>query len=133
MRLDEVLDELWVCLETVAGLNVADDGPGVHARPPAPATELPAVTYGAYGAGLDKVTLGLLVAFGQPNNAQTFRDALEFASTSGPRSIPAALLAYEWTTCHTVRCDNAEPVLDTINGHPMVAYQFIITITGAAA
>jgi hypothetical protein len=133
MNLADVMDELWEVLEDVPGLNVPDDGAGVHASPPAPFVELPEIVYGDAGAGLDRIAdLGLTVVFGPANNTQTYRRALEYASTTGMRSIPAALLAHEWTSCHTLRPGRAEPAtVDVRGGNPALAYIFHIDITGA--
>lgn len=130
MRLDDFSDELFEVLGDVPGLNVPQ--PGDIATPPTPYIELPEVTYGQHGAGLNGVTLTMLVAFGQPNNPEVFRDALEYASDEGTRSIPAALLAHQWTTVHTVRAESVRPVLDTVQGHLQLAYEFTLQITGAA-
>jgi len=133
MNLADVLDEIWVVLEDVPGLHVPDDGPGVHASAPAPFVELPEVSYGDLGAGLDRIEdLGLTVVFGPANNAQTFRTALEFASTSGARSIPAALLGHQWASCHTLVPRRAEPtIVEPRGSNPQLAYVFHLDITGA--
>lgn len=133
MRLDDLLDELWTVLEGVPGLNVADDGPGVHAPGPAPYVELPEVVYGEYGPGLDRISdLGLTVVFGPANNRATFRSALEYASTSGARSIPAVLYAHTWVHAHTVRVSRAEPTtVETRGSNTQLAYVFHLDISGA--
>lgn len=133
MNLADVLDELWVVLEGIPGLNVPDDGPGVSGAPPTPFVELPDVTYGEYGPGLDRITdLGLTVVFGPANNRQTYRAALEAASTSGARSIPAVLRAHNWEACHTMRVARAEPTeVDLRGANTALAYVFHLDITGA--
>lgn len=133
MNLADLLDEIWEVLEDVPGLNVPDDGPGVRTVPPAPYLELPDVTYGEYGNGLDRIPdFGLTVVFGPAGNAAVFRTALEAASTTGTRSIPAALRAHDWTTCHTLRVGNAEPATVNERGaNPAVAYVFHLDISGA--
>ena len=134
MNLADVLDELWVVLgEDVPGIHVTGEGPGVHAGPPSPYVELPDVVYGDLGAGLDRIAdLALTIVFGPANNVNVYRMALEYASTSGPKSIPAALLAHEWVACHTLRPGRAEPA--TVEGrgsNPQLAYIFHLDITGA--
>lgn len=133
MNLADFLDEVWAVLEDIPGLNVPDDGPGVSGAPPTPYVELPDVTYGDYGPGLDRIPdLGLTVVFGPANNRQTYRAALEAASTSGTRSIPAALRAHTWTTAHTVRVARAEPTEIELRGaNTALAYVFHLDITGA--
>jgi hypothetical protein len=134
MNLADLLDEIFAVLEDVPGLHVPTDGPGVQSGGlPAPHVELPEVNYGEYGAGLDRISdLGLVIAFGPANNVQTFRDALEGASTSGARSIPAALLAHQWEACHTVRVARAEPdIVEPRGGNPLLAYVFHLDISGA--
>ena len=130
MNLPDVLDEIFGVLEDVPGLNVPST-PGVLAKMPSPSVELPAVVYGDQGPGLDRITdLVLMIVFGQPNNAQVFRSALEYASTSGARSIRAALQGHSWSSCSTFYVRSAEPIVDTFNGHPGLAYAFHIDITG---
>jgi hypothetical protein len=134
MNLADFLDEIFLVLEDVPGLHVPDDGPGVYSGGyPAPHVELPEVSFGEYGAGLDRIPdLGLVIAFGPVNNPQVFRAALEHASTSGARSIPAALLAHEWESCHTVRVARAEPdIVEPRGGNPLLAYVFHLDISGA--
>ena len=131
MRLDELMDELFTVLEDVPGLNTVEAGV-TRVSPPAPYIDLPNITYGSMGPGLDRIPdLELVVYFGQPTERGVFRDALEYASTSGPRSIPAALAAHEWTTCHTLRVGSAERTVDNVNGHPALGYVFHLDITGA--
>lgn len=130
MNLPDLLDEIFGVLEDVPGLNVPET-PGVQARMPSPSVELPEVVYGEHGPGLDRISdLVLMIIFGQPNNAQVFRSALEYASTSGARSIRAALQAHAWEACSTLYVARAEPIVDTFNGHPGLAYAFHIQITG---
>lgn len=133
MNLADVLGEIWGVLEDVPGLNVPDDGPGARGGVPAPYLELPEVVYGDLGAGLDRISdLSLTIVFGPANNAQVFRTALEHASTSGARSIPAALLGHDWTSCDTLRPARAEPDMITDRGgNPAIAYTFHLDITGA--
>lgn len=131
MRLDDFLDELWSVLGDVPGLNV--DAAGAIGSAPAPYAELPEITYGQHGHGLNGVRLRLVVWFGQPNNTEVYADALEYASDEGTRSIPAALSAHTWTTVHTCRAASATPVVDTINNHPALAYEFLLDVTGAPA
>ena len=133
MNLADFLDEVWGVLAAVPGLNVPSDGPGVHSGPPAPFVELPDVTYGEYGPGLDRIPdLGVTVVFGPANNAETFRLALEHASTRGVRSIPAVLAAHKWTSCHTVRVGRAEPTTVEIRErNTALAYVFHLDISGA--
>lgn len=132
MNLAALADELFAVLEGVPGLNVPTPGVG-NVSPPAPYVELPEVVYGEHGAGLDGISdLGLTVFFGPANNPRVFRDALTYASTTGDRSIPAALLAHRWTSCHTLRPGRAEPVIDTAAGsNPMLGYTFHLEITGS--
>lgn len=135
MNLADVLDEIWTVLAGVPELHVPDDGPGVSGGGvPAPYLELPDVVYGALGQGLDRIEdLGLTVVFGPATSASVFRAALEHASPSGDKSIPAALLAHEWVSCHTLRPGRAEPVTVEPRGqHAQIAYVFHIDITGAS-
>lgn len=133
MNLVTFFDEVWTVLGAVDGLNVPSDGPGVRTVPPAPYLELPAVTYGEYGPGLDRIPdLGLTVVFGPAGNAEVFGAALAAASTSGAASIPAALRAHTWTSVHTLRVGMAEPETVTDRGgNPAVAYTFHLDISGA--
>lgn len=134
MRLDLLLDELFDVLDAAdIGLHVPTDGAGVLASPPSPYVELPDVTYGSGGPGLDRIPdLGLTVVFGPASNADVFRTALQYASTSGPLSITAALHAHTWVQCGTLRVGNAEPIEATMMGaNPALAYTFHIDITGA--
>ena len=134
MILPDLLDEIWGVLEGIPGLNVSDDGPGSGSgATPAPALELPDITYGQYGPGLDSIPeLGLVVVFGPANNERVYREALEAASTSGARSVPAALAAHDWTSCHTLRVARAEPMtIERRAGSLALAYTFVLEITGA--
>jgi hypothetical protein len=132
MILPDVLDELWGVLEDIPGLNVPDDGPGVRSGPPSPHVELPEIIYGDAGAGLDRIPdLGLTIVFGPANNPLVYRSALEYVSTTGPRSIPAALLAHEWESCSTLRPGRAEPAaVEQQGGNTQIAYILHIDITG---
>jgi hypothetical protein len=131
MNLPDVIDELFTVLDTVPGVQVP--GPGTHATPPAPYVELPDVTYGSGGPGLDRITdLVLTLVVGTANNELVFRQALEFASTSGPRSIRAALMAHDWQSCSTLFVTRAEPAEVEARGNTVsLAYNFHIDITGA--
>lgn len=134
MNLADLLDEVWAVLEDVPGLHVSDDGPGVGAGGyPAPYIELPEIKYGDLGPGLDRIEdLGLTIAFGPATNASVFRSALEYASTSGARSITAALLAHHWVACHTLVPRWAEPTtLEPRGANPLLGYVFHLDITGA--
>ncbi len=75
-----LMDEIFEVLATAGiGLNVPgeSDRGGVRAGPPAPYVELPEVTYGEPGPGLDRIKdLGLTVIFGPANNVKVFRTAL---------------------------------------------------------
>lgn len=133
MRLDDLLDEIFVALEAAGiGLNVPDDKGGTRAGPPSPYVELPEITYASGGPGLDRIEdLALTVVFGPANNAAVFHQALEYASTTGPKSIRAALHAHEWTACGTLFVLRAEPNYDTVQGgNPALAYTFHIDVTG---
>jgi hypothetical protein len=133
VNLADVLDEIWGVLEDIPGLNVPDDGPGIDAGPPSPYLELPEVVYGAAGPGLDRIEdLGLTVVFGPANNTLVFRAALEAASTTGPRSIQAALMAHAWSSVHTLYVKSAEPTTVNPRGaNTQLAYVFHLDITGA--
>jgi hypothetical protein len=134
MNLALLFDEIFTVLDAAAiGLNVPTDGHGVRGGPPAPYVELPMITYGEGGPGLDRITdCGLLVVFGPANNPIVFRLALEYASTTGTNSIKAALEAHHWTHCGTLFVRSAEPTMETVTGNnPAIAYTFHIDVTGA--
>lgn len=127
-----LMDEIFTVLGAAnIGLNVPDDRGGVRGGPPSPYVELPEVTYGEPGPGLDRITdLGITVVFGPANNVKVFRTALAYASPSGTQSIPAALRAHSWTAAGTVYVKSAEPTLETIAGaNPAIAYTFHLDIT----
>lgn len=129
MNLSDLMDEVFAVLSGVDGLN--DSGPGVvRLTPPAPFAELPDITYGAHGNGLDALALEVAVYFGQPTERGVFARALEYASTSGAKSIPAALRAHPWTACDTLFCRRADRTIDVVTGHPMLGYVFTLDITG---
>lgn len=134
MNLPDLFDELFEVLDAAAiGLHVPTEKGGSRGRPPAPYVELPEITYGAAGPGLDRITdLGLTVVFGPANNPTVFRTALEYASTTGPKSVPAALMAHAWVSCHTLFVRSAEPSIESLQGgNPSIGYTFHIDITGA--
>lgn len=129
-----LMDEIFEVLATAGiGLNVPgeSDRGGVRAGPPAPYVELPEVTYGEPGPGLDRIKdLGLTVIFGPANNVKVFRTALAYASPAGVQSIPAALLAHEWVAAGTVWVTTAEPSIENVQGaNPSIAYTFHLDIT----
>lgn len=133
MNLPDLMDEIFAVLDAAdIGLNVPGDGPGVRGSVPAPYVELPEITYGEPGPGLDRISeLGVTVVFGPANNATVFRTALDYASPSGAHSIRAALEAHTWTSCGTVYVRRAEPSLETVaGGNPAIAYTFHLDITG---
>lgn len=134
MILTDLLDEIWGVLEDIPGLNVSDDGPGSGSGAmPAPHLELPEITYGQYGPGLDSIPdLALIVVFGPANSERVYREALEAASTTGARSIPLALAGHDWTACHTLRVAMAIPTtIEQRGGNLALAYEFHLHITGA--
>jgi hypothetical protein len=134
MILPDLLDEIFEVLDAAdIGLHVPGDGPGVHGSVPAPYMELPDVTYGAGGPGLDRIEdLGLTIVFGPANNSHVFRTALAYASTTGALSITAAFRAHHWTSCGTLRVGRAEPTIESLLGaNPALAYTFHLDITGA--
>lgn len=133
MDLSAFFDEVFSVLDAAAiGLNIPGEGGGVRAGVPAPFVELPMITYGEPGPGLDRLTdLGITVVFGPANNAEVFRLALRYASPGGALSIPAALRAATWTTVGTVFVKNAEPTTEIVQGAgPSIAYTFHLDITG---
>lgn len=133
MRLDLIFDEIFSVLSGAGiGLNVPADGPGVRGGIPAPYLELPEITYGEAGRGMDRLTdVGLVILVGRANNADSYRDALEYASSGGPKSVKILLEAHTWTTCGTVFVRSGEPSIETEQGgNPLLAYTFHIDITG---
>ncbi len=134
MRLDLVVEEVYGVFATVDGINVAPDGAGVLATPPAPYVELPELVFGEYGAGLDRLTMMVTVVFGPANNTQTFTKALQYASSSGPLSIRAALRAHSWSTCSTLFVRRAEPTItESRASNPELGYTFHLDISGRPA
>lgn len=131
MILSNVLDEILAVLAAVPGMRPARAG--VETGPPSPFVELPEITYGEGGPGLDRIPdLGLTVSFGQANNTKTFKSALDYASTTGAKSIPAALKAHTWVACYTLFVARAEPtIVDPRGAGPLIAYVFHLDITGA--
>lgn len=133
INLADLMDELFGVLDAAnIGLHVPAEGSGVRARPPAPYIELPEVTYGEPGPGLDRITdIGITVIFGPANNPEVFRTALGYASPAGATSIPAALRAHTWAECGTLFVRSAEPSIETVQGNnPAIAYTFHLDITG---
>lgn len=133
MNLANVMDEIWTVLGTVPGLRVPTGVLGVGTGAPSPYLELPEITYGEGGPGLDRIEdLGLEVLFGPISNDKVFRLALEHASTSGSKSIPAKLAAHAWVACYTLRVGSAEPTIREPRGQTaQLAYVFHLDITGA--
>lgn len=128
-----MLDELFGVLDAAdIGLNVPGDGPGVRGGLPAPYVELPEITYGESGPGLDRLTdLSLMIIFGPADNANVFELALQHASSGGPKSIKVLLEQHAWTTCGTFFVKSAEPSIETERGNnPALAYTFHIDVTG---
>jgi hypothetical protein len=133
VRLDLFFDELFTVLDAAdIGLTVPNDGPGVRATPPAPYVMLPAIDYQSPGPGLHAVEdLVVTVVFGPANNAEVFRTALRYASTSGDRSLWAAIRGHTWTNVGTLFIRRAEPNIDTVrDSNPQIAYDFHMHITG---
>lgn len=134
MNLPDLFDEMFTVLDAASiGLTVPDDRGGVRGRPPSPYIDLPEIVYGSGGPGLDRIPdLGLMVVFGPANNVVTFKTALAYASTTGPKSIKAALEAHTWEHADTLYVVRAEPVMETLQGsNPQIAYTFHIDVTGA--
>jgi hypothetical protein len=129
VNLSDLLDEVFDVLAGVPGLTAPGAGT-VRITPPAPYAELPEVTYGAHGNGLDALALEIAVYFGQPTERGVFSTALEYASTSGAKSIPAALEAHSWAACDTLYVRSAAPAVDNVSGHPLLGYVFTLDITG---
>lgn len=133
MRLDVVFEEIFATLDAAdIGLNVPSDGPGVRGGLPAPYAELPEITYGDGGRGLDRIEdLGLMIVFGPATNAATFKLALQHASSGGPKSVEVILQSHVWVSCGTLFVRRAVPSLETERGgNPALAYTFHIDITG---
>lgn len=137
MNLEALLDEIFEVLAAAdIDLTIPDDeAVGVRSAPPAPYVELPDITYGDAGAGLDRIPdLAIIVVFGQANNPQVFRTALRYASTTGAQSIRAALMAHAWTSCSTLYVRQAEATFETRRGeNPACAYTFHLDITGRSS
>ncbi len=138
MILVDLMDEIFDVLRDDAGLElnvpgaIAGDGPGNIAATPAPFVELPEIVYGAGGHGLDRIEdFGLTIVFGPANNHTVFKRALEAASTTGAKSVWAALTNHQWVSCDTLYVLRAEPLIDTVRGAPAVVYTFHLDITGA--
>jgi hypothetical protein len=133
MILPDLFDEIFAVLDAAdIGLHVPTDGAGVRGGVPAPYAELPDITYAAGGPGNHRIEdLGLMIVFGPANNAEVFRLALEHASTTGAKSIPALLAAHTWVACGTMFVARAEPSVETVQGaNPALAYTFHLQITG---
>lgn len=133
MDLVAFFDEVFTALDAAdIGLIVPSDKGGTRAGPPSPYVELPEITYGEPGPGLDRIKdLSITVIFGPANNAQIFRLALAYASPGGTKSIPAALRAHTWESCGTVFVKSAEPSIEDVQGrNPAIAYTFHLDITG---
>ncbi len=133
MNLNDFFDEMFGVLDAAAiGLTIPDETGARAGEPPAPYVMLPSINYQEPGPGLHRIEdLVVTVVFGPANNPKVFRTALEYASTTGAKSLWAAVRTHTWTSVGTLFIRSAEPNLESLrDSNPQVAYDFHIDITG---
>jgi len=133
VNLPTFFDEIFTVLGAAdIGLTIPDERGARASDPPAPYVALPTINYQEPGPGLHRISdLVLTVVFGPANNPTVFRTALEYASSTGPKSLWAAIRGHQWVSVGTVFIRSAEPNLESVrDSNPQVAYDFHLDITG---
>jgi hypothetical protein len=135
VNLDAVAAELGPALATIEGLKVPEWGvQRIH--PPAAVITLPdRIDYDdTYGRGSDRIPdLAVVVLVAHPTQPEARRAIAAYTDGSGPKSVKAAVEAYAYTSCDSVRVAWAE--FDTVAyaGTDYLAAIFHLDITGKGA
>lgn len=135
MNLEAVAGELTLALKTITGLRVPPWGVE-SISPPAAVIALPErIDYDAtYGRGSDRYPdVAVVVLVGKPTERVARRQVAAYADGSGPKSVKAALDAYKYTTCDSVRVAWAEFDGARYAGIDYLAAIFHLDITGKGA
>lgn len=135
MILREVAAELLDAV-SVTGVQVGDWGDTVP-RPPAAILAMPErIDLNDAGKrGMERAPdWELMVCVGGPTTARALQDAADYASSSGPKSVTAALEARrgQWQTFTHVRPVYVEFVVVTYAGTDLLAASFHLDIGGSA-
>lgn len=133
MNLDDVANEVRTALDTIAGLHVPEWGVQRLSSLPAGLVTLPEqITYDAtYGRGADQITgMGVIILVPHPSKPEARRSIAVYADGSGPKSVKAAVEAYAYTSCDSLRVASAEFDVASYAGTEYLAAMFHLDITG---
>lgn len=133
MNLNTVFDEMGDALrQSIPNLRVYDHAPD-EVKPPAAMIVYPdTIDYdGTYAAGMDTVTVPVVVVINMVSKRGTRQQLAEYAGR-GPRSIKAALENFaDYTVADFVHVAEAEFDVVAIGGVEYMAGSFLTTIVGA--
>ena len=131
MILADVLGELMAAAEG-AGVAVPERWGDRPPRPPLAVVELPErVVFDVGGTGFDRYpSVSLVVIVGEPASPHSYRALTGYLDGTGPQSVKAAVEAYAYTACGTVRVIDAVPDVVTLAGVDFLAAVFHIDVTG---
>lgn len=120
-------------VDTIAGLRVFDH-PVDTINPPTALVALPRINFdGAYGRGMDRWELPLMLMTGKVVD-RAARDAMgPYVSGSGAKSIKQVVEAGTYTAFHTVRVTGCEFDVVTFGAVDYLAATFTLDIAGAGA
>jgi hypothetical protein len=134
MNIADVMDELGVALDTVAGLRVFPYS-AAKVTPPAAMVVWPdPLDYDSTMArGMDRMTLPVVVLVGMLD-ARSSRDTLaQYLDGSGSHSIKAAVEAGAYAACDTVRVMSATVQAYTVAATTYLGVEFSVDVIGQGA
>jgi hypothetical protein len=134
MNLTEVMSELGDQLDTISKLNVYRYSANKPSAPAALVSLPDDLNYlGAYGRGLDSMTLPVTVLVGKMSDSSSHRDMAAYANGSGARSVKQVLEAGTYTAMDTVVVESVDFLIYTVNDIDYLAAEFAVKITGSGS
>ncbi|HEV8568981.1 MAG TPA: hypothetical protein VGQ92_18185 [Actinoplanes sp.] len=135
MNLEAVAGEIGTALQTITGLRVPPWGVK-QITPPAAVIALPErIDYDStFARGSDRFPdLAVIVLVGKPEERASRKALAAYADGSGAQSVKAAVEAYTYTSCSSVRVAWAEPDSAKFAGIDYLAMIFHLDVTGRGA
>jgi hypothetical protein len=137
MDLADVVDELRAALDTIPDLKVPEWGAQRVTAPAALVMPPERIVFDeTYGRGVDRYPdVEVLVLIANPTSWQAFRELAPYVNGSGPRSVKAALEAFEYTACDGDALQVSEADFDVVaySGVQYLAAIFHLNIPGKGA
>lgn len=134
MDLAAVMDQVGDALDTIDGLRVFRYPPD-SLTPPAAVVDYPEdLTFDeTYGRGQDRLTVPVILYVGRWTDRSSRDHLAAYCAGSGAESVKAAVEAFAYTECDTVRVTQAEFEPHTIGGVQYVAAIFELDVAGTGA